>query len=69
MSDPALLAMDSIFNKVCVLVTAAFVLTFVPGFSQRERSLLSRRDQGTAPAGLYGPRPRRRNRCFTRRLA
>jgi LytS/YehU family sensor histidine kinase len=48
MSDPALLAMDSIFNKVCVLVTAAFVLTFVPAFSQRERSLLSRRDQGTA---------------------
>ena len=40
--------MDSIFNKVCVLVTAAFALTLVPGFSQPERSLLSRRDQGTA---------------------
>jgi two-component system, LytTR family, sensor kinase len=40
--------MDSIFNKVCILVTAAFALTLVPGFRQPERSLLSRRDQGTA---------------------
>jgi len=40
--------MDSIFNEVCVLVTAAFALTLVPGFRRRERSLLSRRDQGTA---------------------
>src|ERR1700681_676481 len=40
--------MDSIFNEVCVLVTAAFALTLVPGFRQPERSLLSRRDQGTA---------------------
>jgi len=39
--------MDIIFNEVCVLVTAAFALTLVPGFSQPERSLLSRRDQGT----------------------
>jgi hypothetical protein len=30
------------------LVTAAFALTLVPGFRQPERSLLSRRDQGTA---------------------
>ena len=36
-----------IFNGVCVLVTAAFALTLVPGFRQPERSLLSRRDQGT----------------------
>src|SRR3984893_18023220 len=48
MSDPSLPAMDIIFNKVCVLVTAAFALTLVPGFRQPERSLLSRRDQGTA---------------------
>ena len=48
MSDPALLAMDSIFNKVCAMVTAAFALALVPGFSQPERSLLSRLDQGTA---------------------
>ncbi len=40
--------MDTIFNDVCVLVTAAFALTLVPGFRQPERSLLSRRDQGTA---------------------
>jgi two-component system, LytTR family, sensor kinase len=41
-------AMDSIFNEVCILVTAAFALTLVPGFRRPERSLLSRRDQGTA---------------------
>jgi two-component system LytT family sensor kinase len=40
--------LDIIFNKVCVLVTAAFALTLVPGFRRPERSLLSRRDQGTA---------------------
>jgi hypothetical protein len=40
--------MDSICNEVCLLVTAAFALTLVPGFRQPERSLLSRRDQGTA---------------------
>jgi two-component system LytT family sensor kinase len=40
--------MDTIFNNVFVLVTAAFALTLVPGFRQPERSLLSRRDQGTA---------------------
>src|ERR1700758_2538206 len=40
--------MDTIFNDVCVLVTAAFALTLVPGFRQPGRSLLSRRDQGTA---------------------
>ena len=40
--------MDTIFYDVCVLVTAAFALTLVPGFRQPERSLLSMRDQGTA---------------------
>jgi two-component system, LytTR family, sensor kinase len=40
--------MPTILNHVCVLVTTAFSLTLVPGFKQRERSLLSRRDQGTA---------------------
>jgi two-component system LytT family sensor kinase len=40
--------MDSLFNAICVLVTAAVALTFVPGFRLRERSLLSMRDQGTA---------------------
>ena len=40
--------MGSIFNEVCILVTAAFALTLVPGFRRLERSLLSGRDQGTA---------------------
>jgi two-component system, LytTR family, sensor kinase len=40
--------MEIIFNKVCVLVTAAFALTLVPGFRRSERSLLSVRDRGTA---------------------
>jgi hypothetical protein len=40
--------MDSIFNEVCISVTATFALTLVPGFKQPERSLLSRRGQGTA---------------------
>src|SRR5262249_25827342 len=46
--DSGIFAMDSIFNEVCILVTAAFALTLVPGFRRPERSLLSRRDQGTA---------------------
>jgi LytS/YehU family sensor histidine kinase len=41
--DSRFLAMDSILDDVCVLVTAAFVLTLVPGFRRAERSLLSRR--------------------------
>ena len=40
--------MDSLFSDICVLVTAAFVLTFVPGLRLQERSLLSMRDRGTA---------------------
>jgi two-component system LytT family sensor kinase len=39
---------DKLFNDICVLVTAAFVLTLVPGFRLQERSLLSMRDRGTA---------------------
>jgi two-component system, LytTR family, sensor kinase len=46
--DSGFFAMDSIFNEVSILVTAAFALTLVPGFRKPERSLLSRRDQGTA---------------------
>jgi LytS/YehU family sensor histidine kinase len=40
--------MDTIFSDVCVLVTAAFALTLVPGLRQPDRSLLSGRDRGTA---------------------
>ena len=46
MSDPGLPVMGLIFNEVCVLVTAAFALTLIPGFRQPERSLLSSRDRG-----------------------
>src|ERR1700738_1941519 len=45
---PGLAAMDSLFNDICVLVTAAFVLPFVPGLRLQERALLSMRDRGTA---------------------
>ena len=48
MTDPTLYAMDAVFKKVCVLVTAAFALTLVPGFRGSERSLLVARDRGTA---------------------
>jgi len=48
MTDPTLYAMDAVFKKVCVLVTAAFALTLVPGFRRSERSLLLARDRGTA---------------------
>jgi two-component system, LytTR family, sensor kinase len=40
--------MDSIFNEVCISITASFALALVPGLRKPERSLLSRRDQGTA---------------------
>jgi LytS/YehU family sensor histidine kinase len=40
--------MDIIFKKICVLVTAAFALTLVPGFRRSEGSLLSARDRGSA---------------------
>src|SRR4030081_3870906 len=48
MSDPRLPTMHIIFNKVCVLVTAAFALSLVPGFRRSERSPISVRDRGTA---------------------
>ena len=41
--------MYDVLDKVCLLVTAAFALTFVPGVRRRRGySLLSVRDQGTA---------------------
>jgi hypothetical protein len=40
--------MEIIFNKISVLVTAAFALTLVPGFRRSDRSLLSARDRWTA---------------------
>ena len=46
MIDSSVSALDVVFNKVCVLVTVAFVLTLVPGFRRAGRSLLSVRDRG-----------------------
>ena len=40
--------MEVIFNKICVLVTAAFALTLVPGFRRPGRSLMSMRNRWTA---------------------
>jgi two-component system, LytTR family, sensor kinase len=48
MTDPGVPALSTIFTKVCVLVTAAFVLTLMPGFRRSERSLLSIRDGWSA---------------------
>ena len=48
MIESGVFAMDGIFNEICVLVTAAFALTLVPGFRRPDRSLLSRGDLGTA---------------------
>src|SRR5260221_5008419 len=48
MTDTGVLTLDSLFGDICVLVTAAFALTLVPGLRLRERSLLSMRDRGTA---------------------
>ena len=45
--DSRFFAMNTIFNDVCAIVTAAFTLTLVPGFRRPARSLLSRRDQET----------------------
>ena len=48
MIDTGVRTLDSLFGDICVLVTAAFALTLVPGLRLRERSLLSMRDRGTA---------------------
>src|SRR6266446_10839173 len=42
------IGLDIVFNKVCVLVTAAFALALIPGFRRSERSLISVRDRGMA---------------------
>jgi LytS/YehU family sensor histidine kinase len=47
MTGPTPSALDIIFNKVCVLVTAAFALTLITGFKRSERSLATMRYKGT----------------------
>ena len=61
--------MDSLFNDICVLVTAAFVLTFVPGLRLQERALLSMRDRGTALLVFLVLGLGRRSERFAQRLA
>jgi LytS/YehU family sensor histidine kinase len=48
LGDHSVRAMEIIFNKICILVTAALALTLVPGFTRSEPSLLSLRNRGTA---------------------
>jgi LytS/YehU family sensor histidine kinase len=48
MNDSVMLTLGSIFDKICILVTAAFALALVPNRRRPERSLLSIRDRGTA---------------------
>ena len=48
MIDTGVRTLDSLFGDICVLVTAAFALTLVPGLRLQDRSLLSMRDRGTA---------------------
>jgi hypothetical protein len=52
MNDSGIFAMDSLFNAIRVLVTAAFVLTFVPSLTLGKRSSLSMRDRGRALLGF-----------------
>jgi LytS/YehU family sensor histidine kinase len=47
MTGPIAPVLDIIFDKVCVLVTAAFAITLVPGFRASDRSLPSMRNKGT----------------------
>jgi two-component system, LytTR family, sensor kinase len=48
MIDTGVRTLDSLFGDICVLVTAAFALTLVPGLRLQDRSLLSMRDRGIA---------------------
>jgi hypothetical protein len=48
MSSSWVFAMDILFNAICVLVIAAFALTFVPGLMLREGPPLSMGDRGRA---------------------
>ena len=42
--------MDAVFTKICILVTAAFALTLLPGFKRSKVSLLAARNRGSALA-------------------
>src|SRR5215469_4658803 len=72
MSNPAVLVTQLIIGKICVLVTAAFVLTLAPAF-RSDRSRLSFRDRGTAllvflVLGLVEEATVRQTMCFNHRI-
>ncbi|MBV8481411.1 MAG: histidine kinase [Verrucomicrobia bacterium] len=72
MSNPAVLVTQMIIGKICVLVTAAFVLTLAPAF-RSDRSRLSFRDRGTAllvflALGLVEEATVRQTVCFNHRI-
>jgi two-component system LytT family sensor kinase len=72
MSDAPVLVTQIIINKICVLATAAFVLTLAPAF-RSDRSRLSFRDRGAASLvflalGLVEEVTVRQNVCFNQRI-
>jgi two-component system, LytTR family, sensor kinase len=72
MNDPRLIVTQMVINKICVLVTAAFVLTLAPAF-RSDRSRLSFRDRGAAllvflALGLVEEVTVRQTACFNHRI-
>jgi two-component system, LytTR family, sensor kinase len=72
MNDPRLMVTQMVINKICVLVTAAFVLTLAPAF-RSDRSRLSFRDRGAAllvflALGLVEEATVRQTACFNHRI-
>jgi two-component system, LytTR family, sensor kinase len=72
MSNPAVFVTQMIIGKICVLVTAAFVLTLAPAF-RSDRSRLSFRDKGAAllvflALGLVEEATVRQTECFNHRI-
>src|ERR1700758_2143890 len=72
MSNPAVLVTQMIIGKICVFVTAAFVLTLAPAF-RSDRSRLSFRDRGAAllvflALGLVEEATVRQTECFHHRI-
>src|ERR1700740_3311618 len=72
MSTPVFFVTQMIIGKICVLVTAAFVLTLAPAF-RSDRSRLSFRDRGAAllvflALGLVEEATVRQTECFNHRI-
>ena len=72
MNNPAVFVTQMLIGKICVLVTAAFVLTLAPAF-RSDRSRLSFRDRGAAllvflALGLVEEATVRQTECFNHRI-